>query len=139
MTAPRASPFQYATLRIVPCLERGERFNVGVVLFARQRGFLAARVALDERRLAALAPGLAPAAVLGHLEALAQVAAGDPSGGALAALPASERFGWLVAPSSTVVQPSAVHTGLCADPGETLDRLFARLVAPLGGGRAGER
>lgn len=129
MPEPRASPFQYATLRIVPCLERGEQFNAGVVLFARQRHFLAARVALDEARLVALAPRLAAEAVRAHLEALARVAAGNPSGGALAALPASERFGWLVAPSSTVVQPSAVHTGLCADPAQTLERLFGRLVA----------
>jgi Protein of unknown function (DUF3037) len=121
--------FAYAVLRVVPRVERGERLNAGVVLFCRRRGFLAARVALDERRLAALAPDADADAVRGHLEALARIAAGDPAGGSVAALPPSERFGWLVAPSSTVIQPSPVHTGLCEDPAAMLDRLFAELVA----------
>ena len=129
MPLPGASPFQYATLRVVPRIERGECFNAGVVLFCRPRGYLAAEVGLDERRLAALAPELAPAEVRGHLEALARVAAGDRSVGPIAALDLSERFGWLVAPSSTVIQPSPVHTGLCRDPAQTLERLFAALVA----------
>ncbi len=122
------SPFQYAIVRVVPRVERGERFNAGVVLFCRPLRFLAARTALDERRLAALAPGVAPATVLPQLEALAGIAAGDPACGPLAALPQSERFHWLVAPSSTVLQPSPVHTGLSADPAATLERLFAALV-----------
>ncbi len=125
---PGLTPFQYATLRIVPCIERGERMNAGVVLFCRPRRFLAARVALDDRRLAALAPDLAPDVVRSHLDALGRVIAGDGAG-PIAALEPSERFGWLVAPSSTVIQPSPVHTGLCADPSRTLERLFARLVA----------
>ncbi len=125
---PGLTPFQYATLRIVPCIERGERMNAGVVLFCRPRRFLAARVALDDRRLAALAPDLAPDVVRSHLDALGSVIAGDAAG-PIAALEPSERFGWLVAPSSTVIQPSPVHTGLCADPSRTLERLFARLVA----------
>ena len=124
--------FAYAVLRVVPRVERGECFNAGVVLFCRRRGFLAARVELDERRLAALAPGADAAAVRAHLDALARIAAGDPAGGSVAALEPSERFGWLVAPSSTVIQPSPVHTGLCEDPAEMLDRLFAELVAPVG-------
>jgi Protein of unknown function (DUF3037) len=124
--------FAYAVLRVVPRVERGECFNAGVVLFCRRRRFLAARVELDERRLAALAPDADAAAVAAHLDALARIAAGDPAGGRVAALEPSERFGWLVAPSSTVIQPSPVHTGLCEDPGEMLDRLFAELVAPVG-------
>jgi hypothetical protein len=123
--------FAYAILRIVPRVERGEQLNAGVVLFCRRRGFLAARVELDELRLAALAPDLDPERVRAHLDALARIAAGDPAGGAVAALEPSERFGWLVAPSSTIVQPSPVHTGLCDDPGVMLDRLFAELVAPV--------
>ena len=122
------SPFQYALLRVVPSLERGECLNAGVVLFCRPRRFLEARVALDPARLAALAPGLPAEAVQPHLDALVAVAAGDPAGGALASLPPSERFHWLVAPSSTVIQPSPVHTGLCLDPAETLERLMAQLV-----------
>jgi hypothetical protein len=122
------SPFSYAVVRVVPSVERGERFNAGVVLFCRQRDFLGARVALDARRLAALAPDVSPEVVRRHLEALVEVAAGEPAAGPIAALPPSERFGWLVAPSSTIIQPSAVHTGLCADPAATLAELFADLV-----------
>jgi len=128
---PARSPFTYAILRVVPRIERGERFNAGVVLFCRQRGFLAAKVALDERRLAALAPDTPANDVRAHLEALANVAAGDPDAGAIAALPASERFGWLVAPSSTIIQSSEVHTGLTDDPLATLDALFRELVEPV--------
>jgi hypothetical protein len=128
MPEPRTDPFAYAIVRVVPRIERGERFNAGVVVFCRQRDFLAARVALDPRRLSALAPELSEADVRAHLEAVVRVAAADPLGGPMAALPASERFGWLVAPSSTVLQPSEVHTGLTADPQATLDQLFAELV-----------
>lgn len=123
------SPFQYAMIRVVPRIERGECLNAGVVLFCRPRRFLAARVELDEGRLAALAPGLSAGVVRPHLEAVARIAEGDPAGGPIAALSQSERFGWLVAPSSTIVQASAVHTGLCTDPEAMLAHLFARLVA----------
>ena len=126
-----ADPFAYAIVRLVPRIERGERFNVGVVLFCRQRDFLAARVALDEARLATLAPDVSAVDVRAHLEALMRVAQGDAGAGPIATLPKSERFGWLAAPSSTIIQASEVHTGLCEDPAETLDELFARLVAPV--------
>lgn len=133
MPEPARSPFSYAVLRVVPRVERGERFNAGVVLFCRQRGFLGAKVELDERRLAALAPDARADDVVALLSALARVAAGDPDAGAIAALSPSERFGWLVAPSSTVVQPSEVHTGLTDDPVATLDALFRELVEPVKG------
>ena len=123
-----ASPFQYAIVRVVPEIERGECINGGVVLFCRALGFLAARVELDEARLRALAPDADLTAVRGHLDALARVAAGDPGAGPIAALPASERFHWLVAPSSTTIQCSPVHTGLSADPARELERLVERLV-----------
>jgi hypothetical protein len=129
MPARAREPFQYAVLRVVPDLERGEAVNAGVVLFCRRRGFLAARVRLDEERLAALAPQADAAAIAARLDDLARIAAGDPAAGPVARLEPSERFGWLTAPASTVVQPSAVHTGLCEDPEAMLDRLFARLVA----------
>lgn len=124
------SPFAYAILRVVPSVERGERFNVGVVMFCRQRGFLGAMIALDEPRLEALAPGAPAPELRGHLEALARIAEGEPGAGPIAALSQSDRFGWLAAPSSTIVQASEVHTGLCEDPGATLRSLFERLVAP---------
>ncbi|HEX8975625.1 MAG TPA: DUF3037 domain-containing protein [Solirubrobacteraceae bacterium] len=123
------TPFAYTILRLVPSVERGEQLNVGVVLFCRQRGFLDARVALDPQRLRTLAPDLDLTEVGAHLQGLVRVAEGHPSAGAIATLPASERFGWLAAPSSTVIQASPVHTGLSEDPAATLDALFARLVA----------
>jgi hypothetical protein len=123
-----ASPFAYTILRVVPSVERGECVNVGVVLFCRQCGFLGARIGVDAGRLAALAPGLPVHEVEDHLRALVRVADGADGAGPIAALPQSERFGWLSAPSSTIVQPSEVHTGLCEDPGATLRNLFKRLV-----------
>jgi hypothetical protein len=132
VSEPDAKPFTYLILRVVPSVERGERFNVGVVLFCRQRGFLAARVALDPARLAALAPSMSTAEVREvreHLAALVRVAEGAADAGPIAALPASERFGWLAAPSSTIIQASEVHTGLSQDPEATLAALFERLVA----------
>jgi hypothetical protein len=123
------TPFTYTILRAVPSVERGEQLNVGVVLFCRQRAFLGARVAVDEQRLRALAPGLDLPELSAHLQGLVRVAEGNPAAGAIATLPASERFGWLAAPSSTVIQASPVHTGLSEDPAATLDSLFARLVA----------
>src|SRR3954447_629150 len=127
--APPRRPFAYAILGVVPSVARGERINAGVVLFSRQHRFLAARVGLDERRLTALSPAPPAAQVRPLLDAIARVAAGDPEAGPIAALPPSERFGWIVAASSTVIQPLAVHTGLCEDPARTLDELFADLVA----------
>lgn len=125
-----ADPFDYAVLRVVPRVERGERINVGVVLFCRARGFLDARLELDERRLLALWPDLDLEAVRGHLDFIRRVCAGDPACGYVAGLPQAERFGWVVSPASTIVQPSRVHTGLGADPAAALDRLLADLVRP---------
>jgi len=125
----RREPFQYAVLRVVPRVERGEFLNAGVVLFCRPRRYLSARVALDEARLAALAPSLDPAEVRSHLGAAARVAAGDADAGPVARLEQSERFHWLVAPSSTMLQASPVHTGLCEDPESTLERLVGSLVS----------
>jgi len=123
------SPFTYLILRVVPSVERGERLNVGVVVFCRQRGFLGARVALDGERLAVLAPGVPAREVGEYLAGLVRVAEGDPEAGPIASLSQSERFGWLAAPSSTIVQASEVHTGLSSHAPATLDALFERLVA----------
>jgi hypothetical protein len=124
----RRSQFTYAILRVVPRIERGECFNAGVVLYCQEREFLAVRTFLDERRLAALAGDVAPAAVRAHLDSLGRIAEGAPDAGPVAALPPAQRFGWLVSPSSTIVQPSEVHSGLCEEPSRTLDELFAALV-----------
>lgn len=122
-------PFQYAVLRLVPRIEREEFVNVGVIVFCRTRGFLRARVALDPRRIETLAPGFDLETVREHLDARVRVAAGDPDAGPIAALSQSERFHWLVAPSSTVIQTSPVHSGLCEEPDALLDRLFEQLVS----------
>jgi len=125
----KRAPFQYAALRIIPRVERGEAVNAGVVLFCRPMRFLGARTHLDASLLRALAPGCEPSAVATLLTTMEKIAAGEPGGGPIAALPPSERFHWLVAPASTIVQPGPVHTGLTADPQAELDRLFVRLVA----------
>ena len=126
MPAPEA--YQYALWRLVGDLQRGEAINAGVILFCRRHRFLSARVHVDAARLAALVPELDPRRVADHLEGLARVAAGDPEGGQLARLEQSERFHWLVAPASALVQPGPVHTGTAADPELVLERLFAQLV-----------
>jgi len=125
---PGREDFQYAIVRIVPRVERGEMLNAGVILFCRRLKFLAARTELDAAALAAISPNCDPDGLRTQLQAIELVAAGDPAGGPIAALEPSERFHWLTAPSSTIVQPSPVHTGLTADPAAELDRLFAQLV-----------
>lgn len=123
------SPFSYAVYRVVPRVERGERMNVGVVVFSRPLGYLAARTGLDEDRLAALWPELEAASLRPHLAAIERIAAGDSEAGPIAKLDETARFHWLVAPSSTIIQPSAVHTGLCGEPAEELEKLYRSLVA----------
>lgn len=127
---PARTPFDYAALRVVPHVERGEFINVGVLLFSRPRRFLGMRVALDRGRLEALAPDLDLAAVEAHLAGMLRICDGDPAGGPIARLSPAERFHWLVSPSSTIVQPSPVHSGLCDRPAEMLDALLAELVLP---------
>jgi hypothetical protein len=122
------SQFSYAILRVVPRIERGECLNAGVVMFCRECDFLRARIALDRQRLGAFAADISFEAVRMQLEGIVRIAEGDPAAGPVAALPMAERFGWLVAPSSTVIQPSEVHSGLSEDPARTFEQLFADLV-----------
>jgi DUF3037 family protein len=129
---PGSSPFSYAVYRLVPRVERGEQINVGVVVFSRPLDFLAARTGLDEERARALWPDLDPAAVQPHLRALERIAAGDPDAGPIAGLDTTARFHWLVSPSSTIIQPSDVHTGVCGEPGQELEKLFRSLVLAPG-------
>jgi hypothetical protein len=125
-------PFEYAVLRVVPRVERGECINAGVVLYCQEEGFLGARVHLDPLRLKALDPEADLVAVRAHLEAIRSVCAGGPEAGTVGRLPLGERFGWLVAPRSTVVQPSPVHTGLTDNPAAELEHLLQRMVLPPG-------
>jgi DUF3037 family protein len=121
-------PFEYAIVRVVPRVERGEGFNAGIVLMCRPRRFLGARVALDAGLMAAMSPDCDAEVVREHLAAVESIAAGQADAGPIAALSMPERFHWLVSPSSTIIQPSEVHTGLTADPEGTLDHLFRTLV-----------
>jgi hypothetical protein len=125
-------PFQYATVRVVPDVERGERLNAGVVVSCRPARFLGARIELDEALLAVLAPGIDPEPIRRQLALIPRLCEGDPTAGPIALLEPAERFHWIVAPSSTVVQPSAVHTGVTHDPAATLAALHRRLVTRAG-------
>src|SRR5580698_5057225 len=125
---PADEPFAYALLRAVPHVERGESVNIGVVLFCRRADFLGLRWVLPDSRLRALDSMLDFDALTALLQTLERVAAGDPQAGAVACQPPSERFHWLVAPSSTIVVPGEVHTGLTSDARATLNRLFEQLV-----------
>jgi hypothetical protein len=126
---PTRDFFEYAIIRLVPRVEREEFINVGVVLFCRTRRFLDARIALDTERLAAHTPYLDMAAIQEQLNHIPLVCVGGAGAGPIGLLPQPERFRWLVAPRSTVLQPSPVHCGLCDDPQAALDRLVARMVS----------
>ena len=125
---PARAAFAYAIVRVVPHVERGERLNAGIVLLCRPQRFLGAEMRLDEARLRSLDPDCDIDEVLAHLYLVLLIAAGDSSAGPIAALSQAERFHWLVAPSSTVIQPSAAHAGLTADPAATLEHLVRTLV-----------
>jgi hypothetical protein len=120
--------FEYALIRVVPRVERGEQINAGVVVLCRQRRFLGARVHINDARLRAFAPDLDIEAVRELLDHIPLVCAGGAAAGPIGELPIYERFRWLIAPRSTIVQPSHVHCGLSADPARTLEHLFAQLV-----------
>lgn len=128
---PERLAFEYAVIRIVPRVERAEFLNAGVVLICRSKRFLGARVALDRVRLAAFAPGLDAKqidALEQQLTLIPRIAAGETDAGPIALLDFRQRFHWLTAPSSTMVQASPAHTGLCTDPMLQLDKLFEELV-----------
>jgi hypothetical protein len=103
--------YSYAIIRVVPRVERGEFLNVGVILFAREHDFCRARAEVDAARLLSLAPGIDIATVERHLGTLVAICEGRPEGGPIASLQAPERFYWLVAPRSTMIQTSPVHAG----------------------------
>jgi hypothetical protein len=125
---PERTSFEYAILRVVPRVEREEFINAGVLLFSLAGDFLAARVELDVERLRALAPDVDVDLVKEHLDAFPRICAGGPDSGPIGKLPKKERWHWLVAPRSTVVQVSPVHAGLCEAPELELERLLDRMV-----------
>ncbi|MFJ3656326.1 DUF3037 domain-containing protein [Streptomyces nigra] len=120
--------FEYALLRVVPRVERGECVNAGVLVYCRARGYLGARTHLDERRLLALDPDADVAGVRAALDAVERVCGTGEAAGQAAGDDAGRRFRWLIAPRSTVVQPGPVHTGLTLDPVAETERLLDRLV-----------
>jgi hypothetical protein len=123
--------FEYAVLRVVPRVDRGEMINAGVLLYCRPRRYLAARVALDSRRVLAIDPTADVASIERALAAVLQVCDQRPASGPAGQQDIGRRFRWLTAPRSTVVQPGPVHTGLTQDPDAEADRLLASLVLPL--------
>ena len=126
---PELVSFDYATIRIAPRVEREEFVNAGVIVFCLGERFLDAKVVLDEGRVRALWPAADLEPWLAHLQAFPRICAGEAEAGPIALLPIRERFHWLVAPRSTVIQVSPVHAGLCESPAVALEDLFRRLVA----------
>jgi hypothetical protein len=125
---PAPSSFDYAIVRVVPRVDRGEFINAGVVLFCRTRRFLGARIVLDERRLLALAPRADLDEIRRHLDAIPLICVGGPEAGPIGLLSQADRFHWLIAPRSAMIQTSPVHVGLCAEPDEALEHLIATMV-----------
>lgn len=125
---PAELTYDYAVVRVVPRVDRGEQVNVGVVLSCADTDFLDARIELDEAVLLALDPEIDLAAVRANLAIIPAVCRGGREAGPIGMLPARNRFRWLVAPRSTIIQPSAVHTGRTADPAACLEHLMDRLV-----------
>jgi hypothetical protein len=123
--------YDYAIVRVVPRVDRGEFVNVGAIVSSDGEGFLAARFAVDETRLRSLDPDVDLAAVRTALDAIGAVCAGGEAAGPIGKLTLRERFHWLVAPRSTIIQTSAVHTGRCDDLDGALERLLDRMVRPL--------
>ena|SRR5436305_12585126 len=125
---PALNSYDYAIVRVVPCVERGECINVGVILFCRTRRFLGALISLETQRLLALFPAIDIDAVRSHLDSIPLVCAGSVEAGPISQLSQSERFHWLVSPRSTIVQTSPVHSGLCSDPAAALEHLMKTMV-----------
>jgi len=126
---PAHSSFDYALIRVMPRVERGEVLNAGVILFCLEKDFLEARVEVNEERLRALWPEIDLDLVRQHLEAIPKICAGSPEAGPIGRLSLRERFRWLVAPRSTMIQVSPVHAGLCDHPEQAVDKLFRQAVS----------
>ena len=126
---PAPASYDYAVVRVVPRVDREEFLNAGIILFSKDCRFLSACVKVEEARLSAFAPGLDVDLVRRHLDAITRICAGEKDAGPIARLSLSQRFQWLVAPRSTMIQMSPVHSGLCTDPAATLTELFRQLVA----------
>lgn len=120
--------FEYAVIRIVPRVEREEFLNVGVILYCPKQKFLKAKYHLNKKRIAHFCDQLDMNDVEDHLKTFEQISSGAKNAGPIARLPIAERFRWLTATRSTVIQTSKVHPGFCDDPAKTLNKLFEQLV-----------
>jgi hypothetical protein len=120
--------YDYALVRLVPHVERGECINVGVILFCRTLQFLGALTHLDSERALALAPHIDLELIKQHLDRIPLICAGGEQAGSIGLLSQPERFHWLVSPRSTIIQTSPVHSGLCSDPQRELEQLFGEMV-----------
>jgi len=120
--------YDYAIIRVVPRVDRGELINVGVILSCPALDFLEARIELDAARLRALDPSVDVDATLANLEMIPRVCRGGADAGPIGEMPQRSRFHWLVSPRSTIIQLSAVHTGRTSDPGKALERLLETMV-----------
>lgn len=125
---PALNSYDYAIVRVVPCVERGEYINAGVILFCSTRRFLGALISVDVPRLTNLFPTIDIAIIQHHLDMIPLVCAGRAEAGVIGQLSQSERFHWLVSPRSTVIQTSPVHSGLCSDPAAKLEHLQKTMV-----------
>ena len=125
---PASNSYDYAILRLVPSVERGECINIGIILFCRTRRFLGALIHTDPQRLSALVLQTDLSAVQEQLDHLLQVCYGKSEAGPIGQLSQPERFHWLVSPRSTIIQTSPVHSGLSSNPEETLHLLMKKLV-----------
>lgn len=125
---PEPSTYDYAVIRVVPRVEREEFVNVGVIVSCPQRGFLDCRIELDEARLRALWPEIDIDLVRRHLASIPVICRGGDAAGPIGKLPARERFRWLIAARSTIIQASAAHTGRCTDPPALMEHLLATMV-----------
>jgi hypothetical protein len=120
--------FDYAVVRIVPRVDRGEFVNAGVIVFCPTRGYLESRIELDRERLKSLDPSIDLQVVEGYLDAIPRICAGGGEAGSIGTLPQRARFHWLVAPRSTIIQTSDVHSGVHEEPRAALEGLFEKLV-----------
>ncbi|MEO5691764.1 MAG: DUF3037 domain-containing protein [Usitatibacter sp.] len=125
---PAPCTYDYAVIRVVPRVEREEFVNVGVIVSCPSKGFLAARIEVDESRLQALDPAMDLEAVRAHLQTIPAICAGGENAGPIGKLSPKERFRWLTAPRSTVIQTSPAHTGYLDDPERALERLVETMV-----------
>lgn len=120
--------FEYAIIRVVPRVERGEFLNVGVILYCASKNFLQIKYSLNKERLLALSPEIEINEVREILHSFEQICKGTAEGGSIAKLPLSSRFRWLTAARSTIIQSSPVHPGLCSDMDKTIDKLYKEMV-----------